>query len=64
MEKNHYIAQSNVEVDGRKRITNEFITARHQGETSLVSVGMITLMDVSPKQVLSVAASLIPFLRK
>ncbi len=62
MEKNHYIAQANVEIDGRKRITNEFITARHQGETSLVSVGMITLMDVSPKQVLSVAASLIPFL--
>ena len=62
MEKNHYIAQANIEIDGRNKITNEFITARHQGETSLVSVGMITLMDVSPKQVLSVAASLIPFL--
>ena len=37
------------------KIQNEFITARHQGETSLVSVGMISLMDVSPKQVLSVA---------
>ncbi len=62
MEKNHYIAQANIEIDGRNKITSEFITARHQGETSLVSVGMITLMDVSPKQVLSVAASLIPFL--
>ncbi|MEC7271517.1 MAG: DNA-directed RNA polymerase subunit beta [Pseudomonadota bacterium] len=62
MESNHYIAQANVEVDKKGKIQNEFITARHQGETSLVSVGMISLMDVSPKQVLSVAASLIPFL--
>ena len=62
MESNHYIAQANVEIDKKGKIQNEFITARHQGETSLVSVGMISLMDVSPKQVLSVAASLIPFL--
>ena len=62
MEKDHYIAQANVEVDKKGKIQNEFVTARHQGETSLVNVGMITLMDVSPKQVLSVAASLIPFL--
>ena len=62
MESNHYIAQANVEIDRKGKIQNEFITARHQGETSLVSVGMISLMDVSPKQVLSVAASLIPFL--
>ena len=62
MESNHYIAQANVEVDKKRKIQNEFVTARHQGETSLVSVGMISLMDVSPKQVLSVAASLIPFL--
>ena len=62
MEKRHYIAQANVEMDKKGKFKEEFITARHQGETSLVSVGMITLMDVSPKQVLSVAASLIPFL--
>ena len=62
MEKNHYIAQANVEIDKKGKFKEEFVTARHQGETSLVSVGMITLMDVSPKQVLSVAASLIPFL--
>ena len=62
MEKNHYIAQANVEMDKKGKFKEEFVTARHQGETSLVSVGMITLMDVSPKQVLSVAASLIPFL--
>ena len=62
MEKNHYIAQANVEMDKKGKFKEEFVTARHQGETSLVSVGMISLMDVSPKQVLSVAASLIPFL--
>ena len=62
MEASHYIAQANVELDKKGKIKDEFITARHQGETSLVSVGMISLMDVSPKQVLSVAASLIPFL--
>jgi len=62
MEKNHYIAQANVEMDKKGKFKEEFVTARYQGETSLVSVGMITLMDVSPKQVLSVAASLIPFL--
>ena len=62
MEKNHYIAQANVEMDRKGKFSEEFVTARHQGETSLTSVGMITLMDVSPKQVLSVAASLIPFL--
>ena len=57
MEASHYIAQANVELDKKGKIKDEFITARHQGETSLVSVGMISLMDVSPKQVLSVAAS-------
>ena len=62
MESNHYIAQANVELDKKGKFTSDFVTARHQGETSLTSVGMITLMDVSPKQVLSVAASLIPFL--
>ncbi len=62
MEGNHYVAQANIELDKKGKIKGEFVTARHKGETSLVSVGMITLMDVSPKQVLSVAASLIPFL--
>ena len=43
MEKNHYIAQANVEMDKKGKFKEEFVTARHQGETSLVSVGMITL---------------------
>ena len=62
MENNHFIAQANIEIDKKGKIAEEFVTARHRGETSLTSVGAITLMDVSPKQVLSVAASLIPFL--
>jgi DNA-directed RNA polymerase subunit beta len=62
MENNHFIAQANIELDKKGKIVEEFVTARHRGETSLTSVGAITLMDVSPKQVLSVAASLIPFL--
>ena len=62
MENTHYIAQANVDLDKKGKFTSDFVTARHQGETSLTSIGMITLMDVSPKQVLSVAASLIPFL--
>ena len=62
MENNHFIAQANIELDKKGKIAEEFVTARHRGETSLTSVGAITLMDVSPKQVLSVAASLIPFL--
>tara|TARA_B100000886_G_scaffold331493_1_gene283062 strand:+ start:4473 stop:8465 length:3993 start_codon:yes stop_codon:yes gene_type:complete len=62
MEGNHYVAQANIDIDKKGKIQGEFVTARHKGETSLISIGMITLMDVSPKQVLSVAASLIPFL--
>ena len=62
MEGNHYVAQANIDIDKKGKIKGEFVTARHKGETSLISIGMITLMDVSPKQVLSVAASLIPFL--
>ena len=42
MEASHYIAQANVELDKKGKIKDEFITARHQGETSLVSVGMIS----------------------
>ena len=41
MEKRHYIAQANVEMDRKGKFKEEFVTARHQGETSLVSVGMI-----------------------
>jgi DNA-directed RNA polymerase subunit beta len=61
-EDEHIIAQANVILDDKGHITDEFVTARHAGETKIVERAVVTLMDVSPKQVVSVAASLIPFL--
>ncbi len=61
-EDEHIIAQANVILDDKGQIHDEFVTARHAGETKIVERGVVTLMDVSPKQVVSVAASLIPFL--
>jgi len=61
-EDEHIIAQANVNLDEKGQIHDEFVTARHAGETKIVERGDVTLMDVSPKQVVSVAASLIPFL--
>ena len=56
------IAQANSEVDEDGNLVNEFINARIQGEATVVPREDIQFMDVSPKQVVSVAASLIPFL--
>ena len=58
----HVIAQANVRVDKDGAIQDEDVTVRVAGETKIVSRDKVTLMDVSPKQVVSVAASLIPFL--
>jgi DNA-directed RNA polymerase subunit beta len=58
----HVIAQANVRVDKDGMIQDEDVTVRFGGETKIVSRDKVTLMDVSPKQVVSVAASLIPFL--
>jgi DNA-directed RNA polymerase subunit beta len=58
----HVIAQANVRVDKDGTILDEDVTVRFAGETKIVSRDKVTLMDVSPKQVVSVAASLIPFL--
>ena len=58
----HVIAQANVRVDKDGAILDEDVTVRFAGETKIVSKDKVTLMDVSPKQVVSVAASLIPFL--
>ena len=61
-EDEHVIAQANVRVDKDGMIQDEDVTVRFGGETKIVSRDKVTLMDVSPKQVVSVAASLIPFL--
>ena len=61
-EQGHYIAQANSEMDDAGRFTNEQVQCRHNEEFEMVTPAEVTLMDVSPNQLVSVAASLIPFL--
>jgi DNA-directed RNA polymerase subunit beta len=61
-EEKHVIAQANAEVDASGRFTREVVIARKLGEFAMVRASEVTLMDVSPNQLVSVAASLIPFL--
>jgi len=61
-EAKHTIAQANAELDKEGRFTEELVSARQAGEFLMALPEQITLMDVSPKQLVSVAASLIPFL--
>jgi DNA-directed RNA polymerase subunit beta len=56
------IAQANAPVDAKGRFMAEMIQARIAGESTLVRPEEITHMDLSPNQLVSVAASLIPFL--
>ena len=61
-EENHTIAQANAPIDKKGKLLGESTIARRKGEFVLVSPDEIDLMDVSPNQVVSVAASLVPFL--
>lgn len=61
-EVDQYIAQSNVALDLAGNILADLVPCRHQNEFSLTTPDKINYMDVSPKQIVSVAASLIPFL--
>jgi len=56
------IAQASVPLDEKGKMTDGFVTARRAGEFVLVPPTEVTLIDVSPNQIVSVAASLIPFL--
>ncbi|MEM7492994.1 MAG: DNA-directed RNA polymerase subunit beta [Pseudomonadota bacterium] len=56
------IAQANTQVNEKGELLNEFANARVNGEAMLVLKEDVQYMDVSPKQVVSVAAALIPFL--
>ncbi|AJQ97598.1 DNA-directed RNA polymerase subunit beta [Gynuella sunshinyii] len=58
----HTIAQANVPLDAEGNIQGELVQVRHQGEFTLAPIEKVDFMDVSPRQVVSVAASLIPFL--
>lgn len=61
-EVDQYIAQSNIPLDANGKITADLVPCRHQNEFSLTTPNNINYMDISPKQIVSVAASLIPFL--
>src|SRR5688572_28072572 len=61
-EAKHTIAQANAELGKDRTFTEEIISARRSGDFLMAPRDQITLMDVSPKQLVSVAASLIPFL--
>ncbi|QEP42612.1 DNA-directed RNA polymerase subunit beta [Ectothiorhodospiraceae bacterium BW-2] len=56
------IAQANVAVDSEGRLTDDLVSCRHQNEFTLKPKLEVDYVDVSPKQIVSVAASLIPFL--
>jgi DNA-directed RNA polymerase subunit beta len=61
-EKEHPIAQANAPLDDSKAYVNPMVTSRVAGEFMMVSRDEIELMDISPNQLVSVSASLIPFL--
>ena len=61
-EDKHTIAQANIEFNEEGQITEDLVNARRQGNFVLVSRTDVDYIDVSPKQLVSVAASLVPFL--
>ena len=56
------IAQANAAVDDKGYLTDDLVSSRHQNEFTLSSPDRVDYVDVSPKQIVSVAAALIPFL--
>ncbi len=61
-EDRHTIAQANIDLDETGRMTEGLVNARKQGNFVLVPQAEVDYIDVSPKQLVSVAASLVPFL--
>ncbi|MCL7463103.1 DNA-directed RNA polymerase subunit beta [Pseudomonas sp. NW5] len=61
-EANHVIAQASATLNEQGQLIDELVAVRHLNEFTVKAPEDVTLMDVSPKQVVSVAASLIPFL--
>ncbi len=58
----YVIAQASATTDEEGRLTEALVSCRHQNEFSLSTPDKVQYMDVSPKQIVSVAAALIPFL--
>ncbi|MBK6686215.1 MAG: DNA-directed RNA polymerase subunit beta [Deltaproteobacteria bacterium] len=61
-EENHVIAQANAKTDKTGKLTEELISVRRGGDFVMVRPEEVTLNDVSPNQLVSVAAALVPFL--
>src|SRR5215467_3025694 len=61
-EARYHVAQANAEIDAKGKLTGDLITCRYQGDVLLVAPDKVDYIDVSPKQLVSVAAALIPFL--
>jgi DNA-directed RNA polymerase subunit beta len=61
-EGDYIIAQASATVDESNKLVDDLVQVRHKGETTFMAPDKVTLMDVSPRQVVSVAAALIPFL--
>ena len=61
-EQKHTVAQASAELNADGSFQEELVSARQNGEFVMAPREQVTLMDVSPKQLVSVAASLIPFL--
>ena len=61
-ETKHYVAQANAVVDANGMLADDLVVTRHAGDVVTTQRERVDLMDVSPKQLVSVAAALIPFL--
>ena len=61
-EKKHPIAQANASVNEKREFVNQLVTSRVEGEFMMVNREDLEFMDISPNQLVSVSASLIPFL--
>ena len=60
-EEDHVIAPAKVSLEG-DHLVDDYLIARHESEVSMVAADEVTMMDIAPNQMVSVAASLIPFL--
>ena len=63
IEEGHFvIAQANAQLDKKGKLVDELVSSRHKSEFTLVTPDQVQYMDIAPGQIVSVAASLIPFL--
>ncbi|MGK3868232.1 hypothetical protein ABI118_15645, partial [Enterococcus faecium] len=58
-EERHYVAQANAAVDTKGKLTGDSVICRYRGDVLAVSPDKVSYIDVSPKQLVSVAAALI-----